>query len=54
LTEVNDKNPANKKEISVDPLIHMIYEEFSKLNEQQREIIENFWNSPVNFSDLSL
>jgi hypothetical protein len=54
LTEVNDKNPGSKKDISVDPLIHMIYEDMNRLAETHKELIENFWNSPVDFSDQSL
>eukprot|EP00347_Sterkiella_histriomuscorum_P004338 403360828 len=54
LTEVNDKNPPNKKEISVDPLIHQIYEDLNELSKTHQEIVENFWNSPVNFQDPSL
>jgi hypothetical protein len=54
LTEVNDKNPSNRKEISVDPLIHSIYEDLGEMAKTHNDIIEKFWNSPVDFTDPTL
>lgn len=48
----NTKNPpVPKKDISIDPLIHQIYEDLNQLEDKQREIVQSFWNSPINFDD---
>lgn len=43
--------PVAKKDISVDPLIHQIYSDLNQMSEQHREIVENFWNAPIDFED---
>jgi len=47
----NKNPPVPKKDISVDPLIHQIYEDLYELGEVHKEIVENFWNAPIDFED---
>ena len=51
---VSEKNPANKKDISVDPLVYKIHEEIAHISPVHRDLIESFWNTPVDFSDPNL
>jgi len=48
---VSKNPPVPKKDISVDPLIHQIYEDMHQLGEHNREVVENFWNAPIDFDD---
>jgi len=44
--------PVPKKDLSVDPLIHQINEDMLLIGESpHREIVEHFWNSPIDFDD---
>ena len=43
--------PVPKKDVSVDPLVHQIYEDLVEIGEVHREVVENFWNSPIDFED---
>jgi hypothetical protein len=43
--------PVPKKDLSVDPLIHQINEDMLQIGESHKEIVENFWNSPIDFED---
>lgn len=48
----HSKNPPiPKKDINVDPLIHQIYQDLYELGEVHKEIVENFWNAPIDFED---
>jgi hypothetical protein len=40
-----------KKDVSVDPLIHQIYSDLNQMSDQNREVVENFWNAPIDFDD---
>lgn len=40
-----------KKDLSVDPLIHQIYANLHSMSDQHKEVVENFWNAPIDFDD---
>jgi hypothetical protein len=46
--------PVPKKDVSVDPLIHQMQEELSQLGLQHKEVVENFWNAPIDFEDTRI
>jgi hypothetical protein len=43
--------PVPKKDVSVDPLIHQIYHDLSQLDEKHKDVVNSFWNAPINFDD---
>jgi hypothetical protein len=43
--------PVPKKDINVDPLIHQIYTDLYEIGDVHKEIVENFWNAPIDFED---
>ena len=51
---VSEKNPSNKKEISVDPLVYKIHDEIIQISQVHKDLIESFWNTPIDFSDPNL
>ena len=51
---VSEKNPSNKKDISVDPLVYKIHDEIIQISQVHKDLIESFWNTPIDFSDPNL
>lgn len=54
LTEVGEKSHIIQSDISIDPLIHQIYDDLGVMAKKHQHIIESFWNSPVDWTDPSL
>ena len=48
---VSKAPPVPKKDINVDPLIHQIYSDLHHIADEHKDIVEHFWNAPIDFED---
>ncbi len=48
---ITKKPPVPKDQLIVDPLVHQIYSDLNELGEHHKEVVEQFWNSPIDFED---